>query len=356
VTDNIFDRLRELLESSGPVNWKLAREIAESMAGEPEPVDPWIAEELEELSHTAALRLGSVSPLDPSGLTGAVRAVDRRRWATENVEGFAFLAEPLATRMAAPGLGDPLMGQLAPALMGMQMGSTVGAMSHRALGHFDVGLPPSSDTLSFVVPNIEGFTAEHGLDARQTRLWLALHEVAHQAAFTVTWLREHFDGLIESFVDGVQLDPASLQERFGNLEDPEQLQRLMEDPSQLTGMLASSEQEPVLADIRACMAFVEGYAEYLIERAAAGMLPEAERIREAIDRRRAEPSAGEQMLQRILGLDLEHHRYRRGTTFCAEVARRWGDGALDRVWEGPGMLPHEHELDDVVGWAARVLI
>jgi uncharacterized protein (DUF2342 family) len=62
------------------------------------------------------------------------------------------------------------------------------------------------------------------------------------------------------------------------------------------------------------------------------------------------------MLQRILGLDLEHHRYRRGTTFCAEVARRWGDDALSGIWDGPEMLPGEDELEDVVGWAARVLL
>ena len=34
-SDNLFDRLADLFRSSGPVNWRLAREIAESVAGEP---------------------------------------------------------------------------------------------------------------------------------------------------------------------------------------------------------------------------------------------------------------------------------------------------------------------------------
>jgi putative hydrolase len=356
VTDNIFDRLRKLLESSGPVNWGLAREIAESVAGDPEPVDPWIAEELEELTHTAALRIGGETPLDPSAHSGDVRAVDRRAWASANVEGFAYLAEPLADRMSGTAGGDPLLGQLAPALLGMQMGSMVGAMSHRVLGQFDVGLPPAGSALYFVVPNIEGFAADHDLEERQTRLWLAMHEVVHRAEFSVPWVREHFDQLVAEFVDGLELDPGSLQERMGGLEDPEQLQRMLEDPSGLTGLLATPEQQPVLCDIRAFMALTEGYGDFVIERSSAGMLPEAERLREAIDRRRAEPSQGEQMMQRILGLELEHHRYRRGTTFCNEVARRWGDDALARIWNGPEMLPTEDELDDVVGWAARVLL
>ena len=169
-------------------------------------------------------------------------------------------------------------------------------------------------------------------------------------------MRPHLSAMVARFVDGLEMDPASLEERLGGIEDPERLQRLFEDPSGLTGLLAGPDQGPVLSEIRTFMALLEGYAEFLLERSAAGMLPDAGRLREAIDRRRAEPSAGEQLLQRMLGLDLEHHRYRRGAAFCSEVARRWGEDALHRVWEGPGLLPTEDELDDTVGWAARVLL
>jgi len=58
----------------------------------------------------------------------------------------------------------------------------------------------------------------------------------------------------------------------------------------------------------------------------------------------------------MLGLDLQHHRYRRGTTFCEQVARRWGEDALARLWDGPEGLPTPAEIDDPVGWAARVLL
>lgn len=354
MTDNIFDRLRKLLETSGPVNWDLAREIAESVAGDAEPVEPWVAEELEELTHTAALRVAAATPLAAS--PGTVRALDRRGWAAASVTGYAYLAEPLAERMSGAA-GDPLLAQLGPAMLGMQMGSMVGAMSHRVLATFDAGLPPVGAGIpTFVVPNVEGFAAEHGLDVRQARLWIALHEVVHHAEMALPWVRPHLGGLVARFVDGLQLDPASLEERLGGIEDPERLQRLFEDPSGLTGLLAGPDQEPVLAEIRAFMALLEGYAEFLLERSATGMLPDGGRLREAIDRRRAEPSAGEQVLQRMLGLDLEHHRYRRGAAFCNEVARRWGEDTLHRVWEGPDLLPTEDELEDTVGWAARVLL
>ncbi len=357
MTDNLFDRLRRLLESAGPVNWGLAREIAESLAGEAEPVDPWVAEEFVDLTHTAALRVAAVSPLDAAA-AGEVRALDRRSWAALSVAGFAYLAEPLAAKMAGSegGATDPLAQQLGPALVGMQMGSMAGFLSHRVLAGFDAGLPIEGAPPTFVVPNVAAFTADHGLDARQARLWLAMHEATHCAEMSLPWVRRHLAGLVAAFVDGLRPDPAGLQERLEALQDPEHLQGLLEDPAALSGLAPGPESEEALGRLQAFMALLEGYAEWLVGRAAPGLIPEAPRLREAIDRRRAEPSPGEQILQRMLGLDLQHHRYRRGTGFCDEVARRWGDDALARLWDGPEALPTSADLDDPVGWAARVLL
>jgi putative hydrolase len=207
-----------------------------------------------------------------------------------------------------------------------------------------------------VAPNIAAFTSDHGLDERQARLWLALHEATHRAELALPWVRRHLASQVSAFVDGLRPDPAGLQERLEALQDPESLPGLLEDPSALSGLVAGPESEQALRRLQAFMALLEGYADWLVERAAPGLVPEAPRLREAIDRRRAEPSPGEQMLQRMLGLDLQHHRYRRGTTFCEEVARRWGEAALARLWEGPEGLPTPAEIDDPVGWAARVLL
>lgn len=354
-SDNIFDRLAELFRSNGPVNWRLAREIAESIAGEHEPVEPWLAEEYRELAVTAGMRIAATSPLEPA--TADVRPVDRRTWAGDNVESFAYLAEPVAEKMTGSGPFESALQPLGPALLGMQMGSVAGFMSHRVLGQFDVGIPAGSDAgVAFVVPNIESFATDHGLDARQTRLWVALHEVTHQAEFEVPWVREHFLMLMHRFVEGLEVDPDEISRRIESLQDPESLQQMLDDPSGFTGLLAGEGQEGSLHDIRAFMAVMEGYGDYLMDRAAPGLIPEAPEMRQAIDRRRAEPSQGEQILQQVLGLDLEHEQYRRGAGFCEEVDRRWGDESLARIWDGPEMLPTVGELEDVVGWAARVLL
>ncbi len=356
-SDNLFDRLADLFRSNGPVNWRLAREIAESVAGEPEPVEPWLAEEYRELATTAGMRIGATSPLDPSKRTADVRPVDRRTWAGDNVAAFSYLAEPLAEKMTAGGPVGSAQQPLGPALIGMQMGAVVGFMSHDVLGQFDVGIPSGEESsISFVVPNIEAFAADSDVDPRQARLWVALHEVTHQAEFDVPWVREHFLMLMHAFVEGLEVDPDEISRRLEGFQDPESLQRMLEDPSGFSGLLAGEAQQGTLEDIQAFMAVMEGYGDYLMDRAAPGLIPEAPRMRQAIDQRRAEPSQGEQILQQVLGLDLKHQQYRLGAEFCEEVDRRWGDETLGRMWESPEMLPTLGELEDVVGWAARVLL
>lgn len=104
------------------------------------------------------------------------------------------------------------------------------------------------------------------------------------------------------------------------------------------------------------IAMTEGFGDYVVSRAAADTLPQLEQLAEAAARRRAEPHQGAELLQQLAGLDLQRHRARNAAEFCAEVARRWGDEALDKVWETPDNLPTVDEIDDVVGWAARVLL
>jgi putative hydrolase len=355
VTDNIFDRLADLLRSSGPVNWRLAREISESIAGPAEPIDPWLDEEYRDLASTAARMVDLGSPLDPSLGDTEARVVDRRGWANANIESLAYLAEPLADKLASDA-GSPLQ-PLGPALLGMQMGATIGFSAASVLGQFDLGLPTNSPTgPTFVVPNIEAFSQDSGLDARETRLWVALHEVTHHSAFAVPWLREHVMMLAHTFVESLEFDSEGIERRIVALQDPEALQQMMSEPTGLAGLLSPDDDGEAIGQMRGVLAVVEGYAEHLVRKTAGTMIPSASLLRGAIDMRRTEASQGEQLLHQAVALDLRHSNYRRGDEFCTEVEKRWGEDALNRIWDGPEMVPTEQELADPVGWAARVLL
>ncbi|OFW66380.1 MAG: hypothetical protein A2Z12_04945 [Actinobacteria bacterium RBG_16_68_21] len=356
MTDNLFDRLADLLRYPGPVNWRLAREIAESIAGPAEPIEPGLVEEYRDLAATATRLVDQASALDAAGTSIIVGVHDRRGWAATNVESVAYLAEPIAERLSSGGAGSPLA-MLGPALLGMQVGSVVGFLSQRVLGRFDFGVPAGAATgPTFIVPNIEAFALDHDLDPRQLRLWVALHEVAHQSELAVPWVPERLHMLAHSVADGLEIDPAAIQRRFEALQDPEALQNLMEDPGGIGELFGAAADPEATNGLRALAALIEGYAEHVVEGIAATLVPQAAQIREAADRDRAESTGEGAMPSEIAGLTLGSDDHLIGREFVGEVARRWGSDALARLWEGPDTVPKLGELTDAVGWAARVLL
>ena len=357
MSDNIFDQLMELFNQPGPVNWKLAAEVAHQMSGTAEPVDPWLAEEYQDLARLAELQVTSASGLT---ITQALTAqpVDRRTWVDENLQSFRYLVEPLSAKLATDlGSSQPFLQPLAPALLGMQMGVMIGFLSNRILGQFDIGMPSAeAKALYFVVPNIEAFASSNHLDPKQVRLWIALHEVTHHAEFSVPWVRPRFLEMVTGYIEGLDLQSEQFTRRFEAITDPTQMQSLFDDPAGLAGWIGEPSDREALDRIQAFMAFVEGYAEYIMDVAAPNLLPDLDRMRSAVEERRSAPSESEQALNRLLGLELKQEQYELGAEFCRQVARRWGGTKLAKIWEDPDNLPTLSELADPTAWAARVLL
>jgi putative hydrolase len=359
MSDNIFERLFELFQSPGPVNWKLAREVTGSLVGEPNPIDPDLAEEYQELGLAAQLRLDAVAPFDVSA-SRLPDPLDRVAWAAENEQSFRYLVEPMAGKLTPGAIGEAapmaaMLEPMGPAILGMQAGTMVGFMSHRVLGQFDTGVPALDHDDMIVVPeNIEAFASDHGLDARQVRLWATMHELAHHGVLGVEWMRAHIIDVTGDFFEGVEFDMSGLMERLGGMQSPEEMESLLGGESSMASLLGRKEQPEQAGRVQALTAFIEGYADYLVGVAADGMLTDLDRIDEAYGRRKAEPNQAEQALQQLAGLDLQRYRSRDAAEFCAEVARRWGTEALNSIWDDPERMPTLAELTDPVGWAARV--
>jgi putative hydrolase len=365
VSDNLFDRLFELLQTPGPVNWRLGKEITESLAGAAEPIEPRLAEEYQELTLAAQLRLADRLSLDVS-TTKPVHPVDRRTWADRNEQSFRYLIEPLSGKLGggAPGsMPGQFLAPMAPVILGLQAGTMIGFMSHRVLGQFDTGLPAlDHDSLFLVVPNVEAFAQEHSIEAQQVRMWAVLREVTNHAILSVSWVRGYFIKAITGFYDTVEFDPSALLDMLGGMQDPSSrpdpsaLEGLVGEPGGLAHLLGSSHDPDALEPIQAFLAFVEGFGDYAVRTAAGDLMPQLNEIESAVRLRRSEPNEAEQFLHQLLGLRIDRHRAADAAQFCSDVERRWGAETLERLWEDPEKLPRLDELTDAVGWAARVLL
>ncbi len=365
MSDNLFDRLFELLQTPGPVNWRLGKEITESLAGAAEPIEPRVAEEYQELTLAAQLRLADRLTLDVA-TTKTIHPVDRHAWAEKNEQSFRYLIEPLADKFSGSGdagMAGALMGPMTPVILGIQAGTMIGFMSHRVLGQFDTGLPAlDHDSLFLVVPNVEALARDNGIEAHQIRMWAVLREVTNHAILNVDWVRGYFTDAIADFYETVQFDPSGLMDMLGGLQDPSSLgdpsalEGLVDEPGGLARMLGSSHDPTTLEPIQAFLAFLEGFGDYAVRTAAADLMPQLGEIESAVRLRRSEPNEAEQFLQQLLGLQIDRHRAGDAAEFCADVERRWGAETLQRLWEDPDKLPRLGELTDPVGWAARVLL
>ena len=388
-------QVMRMLQSTGPVNWEIAAQVARVVAlegGEPRAVEPGAGEQLTELAHAAQSLVVAETGLGEN-LASPVRTLTRTEWVELHLETLRPVLEALAQTLgdalneqlaqegdqfggelggepgamppgAFPGAGDDpiaafagLFPMLAPMLLGVQAGSMVGYLAQHALGRYDIPLPTSdAPSLCFVAENLATFEDAWSLARNDLRFYVALHEVVHAAERSVPWVRERLVELATEYVSAYQLDPEVLESRFGDLDpmNPESLQALAERPEELLGAMQSERQRDVLGRLRVFTSVFEGYADDVLGRVGRRLIPSYDQIHEAIKRHRIERGEAERFIEGLIGLKLERDDYERGAAFCRGVVERAGTEGLNRLWSGPEMMPTPSEFEAPGLWLARI--
>jgi putative hydrolase len=374
-----------ILQSPGPLNWEIARQVSDQVAVEDE-TDQAISDatraELVELAHTALGPVMSATGIDDV-LTLPVDVLDRRAWARRHLEGLRPVLETLATTMQdslaadldaaddaeveqlTSGLGLPvgsggmrgLMGMLGPLLLGAQTGSMVGYLAQYALGAFDLPLPSTdAPTITFVAPNIDRFAAAWSLERRDVCLAVAIGESVRAAQRTHPWVRERLIQIARDYVAAFSLDPQAFDAAFGDVDptDPETMAQLAQRPDVLLSALRNDEQRAILERNQQFTMVIEGHADLVSEQIAEQLIPDAARIHEALRRHHVERGEAGRFVEGMLGVELDRGHYERGQAFCAGVVERAGMAGLNRLWTDPELLPTTNELDAPGLWLARI--
>jgi putative hydrolase len=363
VSDNLFDRLFELFQTSDPVNWGLAEEVTKSIAGQQEPIEPQLAEEYEELALAGQLRLADAGALDIGARSIVPHPIDRASWARQNYRSFGYLLEPLADAMrtgltsGSDSAGAAIMGPLGPALVGLQAGTMVGFMSERALGLFDLPLPAIDANGGFlIIPNVEAFARDNNLDAKQVRLWATMRELVNHETIQRGAVRIKLRSSVEDMLSGLDFDASRLMDKLNNMQDPGAIQNMLSESGGMAALLGGEGAVGSSDGLAATAALVEGYGEFIVRRSAGPMLTDLAAIEAAHRRHRSSSGELSEQLHQLFGIDLNPSSAGTAADFFVDVERRWGTEALENMWGEPDQLPTLGELADVVGWAARVLL
>jgi putative hydrolase len=383
----MFGDLAKALAGQGPLNWDAAKQFAALAAtsGVSESnVDPAVRIALANLARIVEMHVADVTGFAHS--FPEITVVTPGVWAQRTLDAYRPLFTEMATSLgqrpaantsgdddsaglAAAGDTDPMMAMMAglsqmmaPAMMGMAVGSMVGRMAARAFGQYDLPIPRNDRTLLLIPATIDAFAAEWSLAVDEMRLWVIAQELIGHTLFAIESLRNDFAALVRQHVGAFRADPNAVAEKLAALDTDDDtgdpmaaIQRAFSDPALLLGAVQSPEQAILAPRLNAAVAAVVGYVDYLVDAVAARTIGgDALRIAEAVRRRRVESSTDDIYVQRLLGLQLDIANIQRGKFFIGGVVDRVGESELHGLFARPNALPTPAELDAPGLWIARL--
>jgi putative hydrolase len=400
-----LNQMMRMLQSTGPVNWEIARQTAEWVAleGKPEPtVTTADRVQFEELAQAAQTLIVGETGLTATFAT-RVQTVGPKGWVDLHLVALRPVLETLASTLGAamqlddgddgaiddelaniPGLsglgdlgalaglgGGGLIKMIAPALLGVQSGSMIGYLAQHAFGRYDLPLPTGplptdsvdgvpiggdEPSLCFVVANIDAFGDEWSLPRDDLRFAVALHEVVHAAERSVPWVRARLVRLAADYVSSYEIDPNAFESEFGDLDpsDPSSFEAMTASPERVLGAMQSPRQAAPREELQRLTAVIEGYADHVAGIVGRRLIPTYDRINEAMQRHRVERGEAERFIEGLLGLKIDRAHYEQGQAFCDGVVERAGLEGLNRLWVSEAMLPTPNELAAPGLWLARI--
>jgi putative hydrolase len=367
------------MSSAGPVQWDKARQFAMMAAtnSSTEPnVEPTSRIAIQQLAAVADLHVRDVTGLSTSDTTQppVVDVVNRSTWVHHTVEAFKFYfsdfsgnsnstiggenLDPESNGMDA--MMSNLTKMMAPAMLGMSVGSMIGQLSLRTFGQYDLPLPrePKSQLL-FVARNSEEFAKDWSIKVEDMQMWLLIQELTFHALFRIDFVRDAVTNLVKQHVAGFNPNPNALGQRLTNIDvtntDPAaMMQKLLGDPTLLLGDERSAKQQALAPKLDAIICAIICYVDHVVDTVANRILGNGAQISEAFRRRRVESSSQDQYVEQLFGIYLTDDQVDRGEKFIAGVIERQGEIGLTRLWAREGNLPTPNEIAAPGLWIERI--
>lgn len=364
-------------EQTGPVNWALATDTARKAivaAGDPSVTDGQRSA-TETAVDLAEIWLDGATDFPATG--GRPATWSRSEWFTATLPAWQAIIDPVAEKVQGsmsglmPGAGEdagtalglpeglppelasmmaPLMGmakQMGATMFGVQVAQGLAALAGEVVSAADVGIPLTDDGRPALVSgNVRDFGDGLGVPERETLLFLALRECAHQRLFAhVPWLRPRMQAAVEEYARGIDVDTDRITEALSGI-DPTNPAAVSEVLS--SGVLAPEDtpaQRAALERLETLLALVEGWVDAVVQNAAGDRLESISLLQEAIRRRRAAGGPAERTFATLVGLELRPRKLREASALWAALADARGQSGRDAVWAHPDLLPTASDLE-----------
>jgi putative hydrolase len=353
-------------DSSGPVNYDLARRMATSQVPASHPVAAVDVAAIKDAMELAETWLDPVTSFPMGAHT--VTAWTPREWIDATMPHWQMLCSPIAERVSQAwieGLPDEARAQAGPLLtmmgsmggmaFGSQLGQGLAQLASEVLTSTDIGVPLGPDDTAALLPrSIAEFSAGLELPEDQVRLFLAAREAAHHRLFThVPWMADRVVELIKTYAGAITVDFSAMEELASSIDptDPSSIEAAlgqgMFEPSTSPG------QERAMASLETLLALVEGWVDTVVADAVGDRLPSSDALRETLRRRRATGGPAEQTFATLIGLQLRPRRLRAAARLWSELQDSRGVAGRDAMWSHPDLLPGSDDLADPAAFVER---
>ena len=385
----LFGDLAKAMAGQGPLQWDVARQVAISTAtngtNTEANVDPSSRVSLEQLAPIADMHVRNYTGLTTctSGGSGTalpnIVVTNHSTWVHHTLESYKPLFTQLATALSNPSVAAPqpsteldietdqitammssLNKMMAPAMMGMSIGSMIGQLSLRAFGQYDLPIPREPRNQLFLVAgNVEQFANDWSIAVDDMRMWVLIHELTSHAVLSVDHVRDSINQQISKYIAGFRPNPNALMERLTTMDlgttDPmAMMQKFLTDPTIILGAVRSPEQDRQAPVLDAMIASIIGYIDHSVDAISSLVLGGGAQIAEAVRRRRVESAPHDSFVEQLLGLRLTRQQVERGHGFASGVTERAGHDGLSQMFNKAGNLPTPNELDAPGLWLARI--
>lgn len=391
----MFGDLSRALSGQGPLNWDAARQFAMLAAtggndagntdanpigfgsvlsgATPTPsanIEPSVRIKYGELSNIARLHVADVMQLPVAETEPSVATPEQ--WAQQTLDAYRPLFTDMATSLGQSDANDDvasdpmaqmmagLSKMMAPAMMGMSVGSMVGNLARRAFGVYDLPIPRATPALVLVPPTIDAFAAEWEISLDEMRLWVIAHELAGHTLLSIPHIADHLRSLVQRHVGAFRPDSSAVTDKLTSLDadqsDPmAAMQQAFGDPEVLLGAVRSAEQLALEPELDAAVAVTIGVIDWVVDAVAVRIIGgNALQIAEAVRRRRADASPDDIFVERLLGIRLGHDQTARGKAFVQGVVDRAGESGLGVLFSDADAMPTPNEIEAPGLWLARV--
>ena len=340
------------------IDWEGVRRTARARSGQRAPLRSEravrLAAQYDAFAAEMVPLLAEVCGAPPAALP-RITVLDRHGFIDANVLMVRRLMAPVEKLQSAlPGTSLTAFGR---GLTTLYVGEVLGFMSQRVLGQYDPVLmlpgsalepPPSGapdpgprppSALYLVEPNVELLQRGQSAPGEPLRRWLILHEATHAWQFkSHPWLGPHIGSLMNELL-GAGLGGGELP-GLG----PEPLRRLA---GGVSGQLRT------VSRLQAVMSVLEGYSNLVMHRVGRAHIDHFDELEAAFARRQEQRGLLERLILGFTGISLKLRQYELGERYAEALITEGGYALLNRVWEGPEMMPSMAELRDPARWIAR---